>query len=102
LLLLLFKLHRAHPTDGLFPLDTLFFTSLKDLFILNTQFSTLNVKTVESRDDGISIYGLTEVGESQATESTLLVEMVVECIWCWDREGSLWKMTCYRLARWKR
>ena len=64
---------------------------MKDLFVLDAQLATLDVETVEGSDDGIGIGGLTEVGESQTSEGTLLVEMVIESIGSWNREGSLWR-----------
>lgn len=69
----LVHLHGAHAPDCLFPFDPLFLASLQDLFVLDAQFATLYVKSIECSDDGICIAGCTEVGKSKATELTRLI-----------------------------
>ena len=77
-LLLLFHLHRAHATEGLFSLDALLFARLQDLFVLDAELAALDLESVEGCDDGICVHGLAEVGKGEAAEGALLVEVVVE------------------------
>ena len=79
-MLLLLKLHGAHPADSLFTFNALLLACLEDLFVLDSESPTLDVEAVEGGDDGICIGGVAEVCKSEATKSTCLVEMIVEGI----------------------
>ena len=94
--LLLFQLHGAHASDSLFSLDALLFTSLKDFLVFYTQFAALDVEAIECGDDCICVYGLTEVCESETSELTGLIEMVIEGIRGWDRQRCLWRVRMRR------
>lgn len=88
--LLFLQLHGAHPSNSLFPFDPLFLPSLQYLLVLDTEFAPLNIKTVQSDNNSVGISSLTEIGESQATEGALLIEMVVESVGCWNGQRCLW------------
>ena len=79
-MLLLLKLHGAHPSDSLFTFNALLLACLEDLFVFDSESPTLDVEAVEGGDDGICIGGVAEVCKSEATKSTCLVEMIVEGI----------------------
>ena len=90
-LLFLLELHGAHAADSLFAFDALFFTCLKDLLVFYTEFATLYVKAVEGCDDCICICGLAEICESETSELTGLIEMIIESVRGWDRQRCLEK-----------
>lgn len=73
------ELHASHPLDRLFALDPLLFAGLQDLLVLDTKLATGNVVAIQSNDDGISLVGVTKVGEGEPSEDTIVV-MVVEGI----------------------
>ena len=70
---LLLELHRTHSTESLFSLDALFFSGLEDLFVLDTEFPSLDIEAIQSGHDGVCVFRGPEVGKSEATESTCLV-----------------------------
>jgi hypothetical protein len=73
-------LHGAHPADCLFSFDAFLFTGLQDLLVLNPEFATLDIKSIEGGDDSIGINSLAEVGKGKAAEGALLIEMIIEGI----------------------
>lgn len=80
----LLELHRAHTTDSLLALDALLFSGLKDLLVFYAELSSLDIEAVQCCDNGICIYRLTEIRESQPAELTGLIKVIVECIGCRD------------------
>ena len=95
-LLFFLQLHGAHPAKRLFAFDAFLFASLKDFLVFYTQFAALDVEAIECGDDCICVYGLTEVCESETSELTGLIEMVIEGIRGWDRQRCLWRVRMRR------
>jgi len=73
-------LHGAHPTDSLFAFDALLFTSLEDLFVLDSESPALDVEAVEGSDDGVCIWSVAEICKGKTTKSACLIQVVVEGI----------------------
>lgn len=90
-LLFLLELHRAHPADSLFPLNSLFLSGLEDLLIFNSELPALNIEAIQGGDDGIGITWLAEVGKGETTEGASLIKVVVEGVRGRNRERFLQK-----------
>jgi hypothetical protein len=84
--LLLFNLHRSHPTDGFLSFNPFLFAGLEDLLIFDPQFAALHVETIQGDHYCVRISRLAEISERQTTEGPLLIKMVVESIGRRDRQ----------------
>lgn len=82
--LLLFDLHGAHATNSLLPLNAFLLAGLQYLFVFDAEFATLDIETIQSDNDRVCISRLTKISESQATEGSLLIEMIIESVRCRD------------------
>lgn len=65
---------------SLFTFDSLSLSFGEHLLVFNTQFATVDIHSVHGFNYHASVLGGLEVGESQATENTV-IEVVVEGIW---------------------
>ena len=88
-LLFFLKLHRTHATQCLLAFDAFFLALLKNLLVLNTEFATLDIKTVERDYDRIGVRCLSEISKGKSAESALSIKMVVKRIRRRDGERSL-------------